>query len=231
MNVLRVTVLLFVFAVAASFAEETNTLPTTITVDGVTYSNVTWRTVTPTTVSILHKTGVASIPLEKLPPELQQKFGYDPQKAAAYRTAEAATRNKQAQFDQKAAVRRQELAAFEADRQSKLLVGGALVDKAKIKGESVPIGGTIREKRADGTILEMAITDTVSANPILGGVRTVQVGTEYVIVLNYFPTEAIGLRVFPNGVPINPVGGMRAFDMGKVPTFDEWKKLQLTSKP
>ncbi|MGO9529130.1 MAG: hypothetical protein ACLPT4_01795 [Verrucomicrobiia bacterium] len=90
MKAVRVAVLLFVFAVAASFAEDTNTLPTTITVDGVTYSNVTWRTATSASVTIFHETGVASIPLEKLPPELQRRFGYDPQKAAAYRAQESA---------------------------------------------------------------------------------------------------------------------------------------------
>ncbi len=90
MKAIRVAVLLFVFAVAASFAEDTNTLPTTIMVDGITYSNVTWRTVTSASVTIFHETGVASIPLEKLPPELQRRFGYDPQKAAAYRAQESA---------------------------------------------------------------------------------------------------------------------------------------------
>jgi hypothetical protein len=89
MKAVCVAVLLFVFAVAASFAEETNTLPSTITVDGIIYSNVTWGTVTSATVTIFHETGVASIPLEKLPSEFQQRFGYDPQKAAAYRAQES----------------------------------------------------------------------------------------------------------------------------------------------
>jgi hypothetical protein len=90
MNGFRLLVLLLVFTVViAARAEDTNALPTTITVDGITYSNVTWRTVTPATVTIFHDTGVASIPLEKLPPELQQRFGYDPQKAAAYRARES----------------------------------------------------------------------------------------------------------------------------------------------
>ncbi len=90
MKAVRVAVMLFVFAVPASFAEDTNTLPSTITVDGVIYSNVMWRTVTSASVTIFHETGVASIPLEKLPPELQRQFGYDPQKAAAYRAQESA---------------------------------------------------------------------------------------------------------------------------------------------
>lgn len=113
MNTFRFTVLLFVLAVAASFAEETNTLPTTITVDGIIYSNVTWRGVTPATVSILHKTGVASIPLEKLPPELQKRFSYNPKKAADYRAAERsaeATRQE---------ARRKQLAAQEKEARSK----------------------------------------------------------------------------------------------------------------
>jgi hypothetical protein len=85
MNRLRICILFSVFAIVAIRAEETNRLPATLTIDGITYSNVTWRTVTPTTVSIFHRTGVASIPLEKLPPELQKEFGYDPQRAARSR--------------------------------------------------------------------------------------------------------------------------------------------------
>jgi hypothetical protein len=78
--------LLCFLAMQSAFANDTNL---TLTVDGVTYSNVTWHTVTPATVSIFHQTGVATIPLEKLPPQLQRQFGYDPQKAADYRAAEA----------------------------------------------------------------------------------------------------------------------------------------------
>ena len=63
---------------------------TTLTVDGVIYSNVTWGAVTPATVTVFHETGVGTIPLEKLPPELQKRFGYDPDKANQYRIAEAA---------------------------------------------------------------------------------------------------------------------------------------------
>jgi hypothetical protein len=119
MNVFRVAVLLLVFGVVVSFAEETNTLPNTITVDGVTYSNVTWRTVTPITVSIFHETGVASIPLEKLPTDLQQRFGYDPQKAADYRTQQLAAIQAQELLRQKrmaemlATARQQQLAQAE----------------------------------------------------------------------------------------------------------------------
>ena len=64
-------------------------LPTVLTVDGVIYSNVTFGTLTLTTVQITYKTGVTGIPLEKLAPDLQKALGYDPEKAAAYRAASA----------------------------------------------------------------------------------------------------------------------------------------------
>lgn len=108
MNALRVWILFFVFAVAAPRAEETNisistniappgTLTNTVasnsfTIDGFTYENVRWARVTPSTVTIFHKTGVATVPLEKLPLDLQEKLGYDPAKAERYRQAEAKAR-------------------------------------------------------------------------------------------------------------------------------------------
>jgi len=65
-----------------------NVVPSTITIDGATYEEVRWGRLTPSTVTLFHKTGSASIPLWKLPPDLQKQFGYDPQKAAAWQTAE-----------------------------------------------------------------------------------------------------------------------------------------------
>ena len=88
-----VTLLLLILGLPAlsAYSQDTNNapLPATVTVDGVTYEDVRWGNVTPSAVTLFHRTGVASIPLEKLPPELQQQFGYDPKKAAEYRAAEA----------------------------------------------------------------------------------------------------------------------------------------------
>ncbi|MGA2222659.1 MAG: hypothetical protein ABSH21_12955 [Verrucomicrobiia bacterium] len=109
MNALRVWIPLVAFVVAVARAENTNNLPTgsvtgntipssasntaastSLTIDGVTYQDVRWGRLTPATVTIYHKTGIAAIPLEKLPPELQKRFGYDPKKASEYRAAEVA---------------------------------------------------------------------------------------------------------------------------------------------
>jgi len=79
MRIHRVVLLLCVFTAAIALAQDTNT---TITIGGVTYEDIRWGTVTPTTVSLFHKTGVATIPLSSLPPDLQVRFGYDPKKVA-----------------------------------------------------------------------------------------------------------------------------------------------------
>ena len=122
MNRLRICSLFFAFAVIAARAEETNTpstasatsntapsgvtsnaAPSSIKIDGTTYEEVRWGRVTLSTVTIFHKTGVATIPLEKLPPELQKRFGYDPQRAADWQKAEQqrATARQQAQQQEK----------------------------------------------------------------------------------------------------------------------------------
>src|SRR5258707_1318150 len=106
MNTLRVWVLSYALIVATACAKGTslpnsanitsnpvpasavsNALPASITVDGSTYDNVRWGRVTLSTVTIFHRTGVATVPLAKLPPELQKQFGYDPQKAAEWQLA------------------------------------------------------------------------------------------------------------------------------------------------
>src|SRR4051812_46536885 len=75
-------------------AAESNQLPSQITIAGVAYTNVTWGAVTATTVTLRHQGGVERVPLEKLPLELQDRFGYtqriDAEKQAAARRHAAA---------------------------------------------------------------------------------------------------------------------------------------------
>jgi hypothetical protein len=59
-----------------------------ITVEGIRYESIRWGSRTPASITIHHKNGVVSIPLEKLPPSLQKRFNYDSIKAAEYRAAE-----------------------------------------------------------------------------------------------------------------------------------------------
>jgi len=70
-------VLLCWVAVQAAVADDSNLA---LTVSGETYSNVTFGAVVGTSVKITHAAGVARLPLAKLPPEIQQRFGYPPKK-------------------------------------------------------------------------------------------------------------------------------------------------------
>ena len=75
MNLLRGAVLIFAVAIVASHAAETN-----LTVDGITYTNVIFGKVTASSVYIHHTSGITRLPLAKLPMELQERFGYDPER-------------------------------------------------------------------------------------------------------------------------------------------------------
>ncbi len=55
---------------------------TTLQAGSQVYSNVTVISSTPTVLYIQHAQGVGSVKLKELSPELQQQFGYDPNKAA-----------------------------------------------------------------------------------------------------------------------------------------------------
>jgi len=90
MNIFRVAGLACLIMTGVVLADETNT---SITIDGVTFEDYHWGTITPTTVSIIHKTGVATIPLQKLPVELQHKFGYDPKSVKEERKAPPSAAN------------------------------------------------------------------------------------------------------------------------------------------
>jgi hypothetical protein len=137
--------LLSCLAIQSAFAAETNL---TLTVDGVTYSNVTFGTVTPSSVTIFFKTGVARIPLEKLSPDLQKRFGYDPQKARDHnqkvRAQEAAAAARQQELAQTA----KQKAEFEATYHQAL---------ENIKGMAIKVVGNVQQITDDGVLIANAV--------------------------------------------------------------------------
>jgi hypothetical protein len=70
------TAILFLCLCSVALADD-------ITIDGTTYQDFRFGAIRGTTVTIFHKTGVASVPVASLPPETQKKLGYDPVKAQA----------------------------------------------------------------------------------------------------------------------------------------------------
>ena len=120
-----------------AFAGETNL---TLTIGKDVYSNVVFGTVSPSSVSSRHSSGSASISLAKLPPELQQRFGYDPKRAAEYQQA--------------VQVQRQNVAAQEAASKQAKQVAQAEAEK-RVEGckEAQCIGGTILQVLKDGVLI------------------------------------------------------------------------------
>lgn len=66
------------------------TLPSLQTVDGQSYQSLVLREVTPTEVAFAHSNGSARVTMEKLPPDLQRRFLYDPAEIKRLEEAKAA---------------------------------------------------------------------------------------------------------------------------------------------
>lgn len=81
------TSLLFVLCWLTVRAVSADDVVPSLTVDGVTYSNVTFNTASATAVTIFHSKGVASVPLAQLSPELQKRFGVKSQDSVASPTS------------------------------------------------------------------------------------------------------------------------------------------------
>ncbi len=76
-------------------------LGTITTTNGTVYSTAKLQLVDPDGITILDSDGGAKISFEKLSPDLQKRFGYDPQKSASYTQQQA--------YEQKIAVLQQEV--------------------------------------------------------------------------------------------------------------------------
>jgi ribosomal protein L20 len=236
MNAFRVAVLLFVSAVAASFAEGTNTLPTTITVDGLTYSNVTWRTVTPATVSIMHSTGAATIQLEKLPPELQKRFGYDPDRAERYRAAKVQLEAQGQQQDRMRNLRARDLRKIGTKLYDFAAVRQLLAQYHELHGKLSGVHGDAFDEQFDRVL---AAGKTLARNAdscVLGDISVVQGDMllvkdgrfeDYVYVMNYpgFRSLLEGQEVSAPALWTDNRDGKRVYDCGVIPNDDELLSL------
>jgi hypothetical protein len=217
MNRQCLLLLCLALAVFASQAEETNILPSVsvasetasrsgtdtavssnLTIEGYTYENVRWTRITPSTATMFHKTGVATIPLEKLPLDLQKKFGYDPTKAQQYRQAVAKARaewerakqrrDKLLQQQQAAADRLKKLEASAVDFHCKIMAleeKGVVVRTAKTSipySATEPVGGSIKDRPTPIEITyaflvghphqaSWAVGDTISCRAYRDGVQ------------------------------------------------------------
>jgi tetratricopeptide (TPR) repeat protein len=112
MNIITLFLVLVGSSVFAAESNVTTTASTNLTliIDGYPYRDVRIKDSTPATVTILHSSGVAVLPIAKLPPELQKQLAYDPAKAAEWTRSQQAqeaewTRSQQAQKAEKEILR------------------------------------------------------------------------------------------------------------------------------
>jgi hypothetical protein len=203
-----------------------NVAPRTITIDGTTYEEVRWGRLTPSAVTIFHKSGVASIPLWKLPPDLQKQFGYDSRKAADWQKVE-----------QQTSLREQQYAKYRVDE--RLFLDGRLVDASQVQEMHGTIVSTPASVKADdgrtytGTILggTRAVGYDIKQYPGLVGqgdynAAIPQLAPENFFVKDFFPSDKIGTSVSFQGALINPIGRYTAWATARRPSFEEWQKLQ-----
>lgn len=94
-----------------------------VTTSGTKYENVTVTLVEPDGLSISHEAGVAKVPFTSLSPELQTKYGYDQEKAAAYAVVSA-------KAQQDAARRRQQI---QLQQEMEKIREGGLVSEVTIR--------------------------------------------------------------------------------------------------
>src|SRR5713101_3686089 len=77
------------------------------TIDGKEYKNVTVRRVEPDGIVLITSAGISKVYFTELPKEVQERFHYDPAKAAAYSAEQTAGqitfRNQQAELRRKLA--------------------------------------------------------------------------------------------------------------------------------
>jgi hypothetical protein len=97
----QMTSALLVLATALSLAAvRADELQTLITTSGHRFEKARVTEVTPATITIVHSTGVARMPLSEFPADVQKKFGYDEARAKAWLVeqakAEQARRDKEA---------------------------------------------------------------------------------------------------------------------------------------
>jgi preprotein translocase subunit SecD len=182
-----------------------------LTVDGVIYTNAVFGTVTPYAVTVKHSTGVASVPLERLPADLQQRFGYDPQKAQDYlRESTAQQAALLASDQQEAAARsgREHDAAVKAD-----VAATEATDKAALVALTAEISGEVVVTTDGGMMLKTrnAISrtrypDTTDSTADISGdrvTRTTTAETEYAFLVGYpgplAPKTGLRCRAYPDG--------------------------------
>ena len=182
-----------------------------LTVDGVTYTNAVFGTVTPYAVTVKHSTGVASVPLDRLPADLRERFGYDRQKAQDYLQESTARQVALLATDRQESVARsgrEHEAAVKAD-----VANTEATEKARLVALTTEISGDVVVSTDDGMMLKTRNTisrtrsqyTTGATEEVSGGrvARTTTAEAEYAFLVGYpsplAPKTGVRCLAYPDG--------------------------------
>ena len=182
-----------------------------LTVDGVTYTNAVFGTVTPYAVTVKHSTGVASVPLDRLPADLRERFGYDRQKAQDYLQESTARQAALLASDRQESVARsgrEHEAAVKAD-----VANTEATEKARLVALTTEISGDVVVSTDDGMMLKTRNTisrtrsqyTTGATEEVSGGrvARTTTAEAEYAFLVGYpsplAPKTGVRCLAYPDG--------------------------------
>ena len=182
-----------------------------LTVDGVTYTNAVFGTVTPYAVTVKHSTGVASVPLDRLPADLRERFGYDRQKAQDYLQESTARQSALLASDRQESVARsgrEHEAAVKAD-----VANTEATEKARLVALTTEISGDVVVSTDDGMMLKTRNTisrtrsqyTTGATEEVSGGrvARTTTAEAEYAFLVGYpsplAPKTGVRCLAYPDG--------------------------------
>jgi hypothetical protein len=182
-----------------------------LTVDGVTYTNAVFGTVTPYAVTVKHSTGVASVPLDRLPADLRERFGYDRQKAQDYLQESTARQAALLTSDRQESVARsgrEHEAAVKAD-----VANAEATEKARLVALTTEISGDVVVTTDEGMMLKTRNTIsrtrsqyTTGATEEISGdrvARTITAEAEYAFLVGYpsplAPKTGVRCRAYPDG--------------------------------
>lgn len=182
-----------------------------LTVDGVTYTNAVFGTVTPYAVTVKHSTGVASVPLDRLPADLRERFGYDRQKAQDYLQESTARQAALLASDRQESVARsgrEHEAAVKAD-----VANTEATEKARLVALTTEISGDVVVSTDDGMMLKTRNTISRTRSQYTSGAteevsggrvaRTTTAEAEYAFLVGYpsplAPKTGVRCLAYPDG--------------------------------
>jgi len=178
-------------------AAEEEKMDELVTLDGKFYQAVTVRKVEPDGISILHKTGSAKVPFDKLSEELQMKYGYDEAAAADYRQQVAEAQRARVAAEQAASEKWKKAVADSSAAKA----DAEFTRKLQAAGRMIQMSASLGSKDSDGRLVGEISGTSPGSSSVRSGVQGARGLTrvpppqdpQYGVLISATPRVATGL--------------------------------------